>query len=254
MLLIKLGGSVITDKSKPLTPRTKVIKRLAEEISTFNGEKIIVHGGGSFGHIKAAKYELKGGFKGDWQREGICSVQKDMRALNSNVSKAFEDLGVPTVSIPSGTVAIFTGGKLVNFQSDIFMHYVDLGITPITFGDVVVDKTKGIDICSGDDIMFRLAKDLKADRCIFVTEVDGIFSNFPPAPGETPLKIIKPGDKIKFSKGNIDVTGSMKRKLKMMYKIAAGSCRVDLLSGLAPGRLKDALAGRKFIGTTVRGD
>lgn len=254
MLLVKLGGSVITDKSKPLTPRTKDIKRLAKEISTFEGKKVIVHGGGSFGHIKAAKYKLKKGFKGDWQRAGICSVQKDMRKLNGIVSDAFEDLGMHVISIPSGTVAIFNEGKLKDFQSDIFMHYVNLGITPITFGDVVVDKTKGIDICSGDDIMLRLAKDLKADRCIFVTEVDGIFSNFPPAKGEPPLKVIRPGDKIKFRKGNVDVTGSMKRKLKLMHKIASPSCRVDLLNGLVPGRLKDALAGKKFVGTTVKGD
>jgi isopentenyl phosphate kinase len=254
MLLIKLGGSVITDKSKPLTPRTKDIKRLAKEISTFKGKKIIVHGGGSFGHIKAAKYKLKDGFKGDWQREGICSVQKDMRKLNGIIFNTLESLGMPVVSIPSGTVAIFNGGKLEEFQSEIFMHYVNLGITPITFGDVVVDKTRGVNICSGDDIMLRLAKDLKANRCIFVTEVDGIFPNFPPASGKPPLKVIRQDDKIKFRKGNVDVTGSMKRKLKLMRRIASPSCRVDLLNGLVPGRLRGALEGKKFIGTEVRGD
>lgn len=254
MLLVKLGGSVITDKSKPLTPRTKDIKRLAKEISTFKGKKIIVHGGGSFGHIKAAKYKLKEGFKGDWQRVGICSVQKDMRKLNSIVSSAFEDLGMPVVSIPSGAVAIFKNGKLGDFQSEIFIRYVKLGITPITFGDVVVDKTKGIDICSGDDIMLRLAKDLKANWCIFVTEVDGIFPNFPPAVDEPPVKSIGPDDKIKFRMANVDVTGSMERKLKLMHRIASPSCRVDLLNGLVPGRLRDALAGKKFVGTTVKGD
>ncbi|MEM4243656.1 MAG: hypothetical protein QXP44_02510, partial [Candidatus Bathyarchaeia archaeon] len=48
--ILKIGGSVITDKNGELAARTEVINRLAEEIAKANTKNlIIVHGGGSFG-------------------------------------------------------------------------------------------------------------------------------------------------------------------------------------------------------------
>ncbi|MFN8459248.1 MAG: hypothetical protein U0401_32125 [Anaerolineae bacterium] len=54
LVLLKLGGSVITDKTKPFTARMDVIERLAQEINhalTDRGgdlQLIIGHGAGSF--------------------------------------------------------------------------------------------------------------------------------------------------------------------------------------------------------------
>ena len=56
MILIKLGGSVITDKNRPLTARLDVVQRLAYEIAACEEKVVLIHGGGSFGHIKAAEH------------------------------------------------------------------------------------------------------------------------------------------------------------------------------------------------------
>ena len=57
LILIKIGGSLITDKTKPYTTRPEVIKRIAKEIKEAVSEKdvnlIIGHGAGSFGHQSA---------------------------------------------------------------------------------------------------------------------------------------------------------------------------------------------------------
>ena len=98
MQLIKLGGSVITDKARPLTPRLEDIKRLTREIAAVPGGKIIVHGAGSFGHIKAAEYKLSEGYKDKKQSEGISLVQRDMRVLNQIVVDAFHEADVPVAS------------------------------------------------------------------------------------------------------------------------------------------------------------
>ena len=254
MILIKLGGSVITDKSKETTARHDVIERLAQEIASVPGEKIIIHGGGSFGHIKAKEHNLHLGFTDDRQRDGICMVQKDMRDLNRMIEDGFHKAKVPVASVPAGAITIFDDGKLVKFPSDVFTHYLDIGITPITFGDVVVDKTKGIAICSGDDIMLELARDLKATRCIFVTKVDGVFASFPAGPDEEPLKVIQAGQKIKFTVEDADVTGSMQRKLDLMFEIAKLGCKVEVINGLVPGRLASALKNKDYLGTEIKGD
>ncbi|MDD4307517.1 MAG: isopentenyl phosphate kinase [Thermoplasmata archaeon] len=254
MQIIKLGGSAVTDKSKPMTAREDVIERLASEIASVPGEKVIVHGGGSFGHIKAKEYALHLGFTGEGQREGICQVQSDMRALNKLVEASLRKAGMPVASIPAGAIAVFENGKLASFPSDVFSYYVKIGITPISFGDVAMDRSRGISICSGDDIMLKLAKDLDADRVIFVTSVDGIFAGYPPKPGEGPIPEIRRGDEIAFTVKDIDVTGSMKRKLELMFDISDNGRHVQIVNGLVPGRLAAAMRGEKVIGTVVRGD
>ncbi|KYK31173.1 MAG: hypothetical protein AYK23_00890 [Candidatus Proteinoplasmatales archaeon SG8-5] len=254
MMLIKLGGSAITDKSKPLTSRAGDIKRLAMEIAGAEGTKMIVHGGGSFGHIKAAEFKLNEGFVDDSQREGICLVQKDMRKLNAIVVDAFREAGVPVASVPAGAITLFDNGQMVKFPSEVFIHYVKLGIVPITFGDVVVDRARGISICSGDDIMLQLAKDTDAVKCVFVTSVDGIFESYPPGKDEEPLSEVGPDTVIRFSSEDVDVTGSMKRKLDLMIEMASSGKEVAVVNGLVPDRLTDALKGNDFIGTRVKGD
>jgi isopentenyl phosphate kinase len=254
MLLIKLGGSAITDKSTPLTSRIDDIKRLVKEIVDFPGKKIIVHGGGSFGHIKAAEYGLAEGYKDESQKEGICIVQRDMRLLNQMIVDAFYEVNVAVASIPAGAITMFDNGQMMKFPSDVFSHYLELGITPITFGDVVVDKSRGISICSGDDIMLHLARDLKAERCIFVTSVDGIFSHYPTREGEEPLRVVGQDTDVEFKSEDVDVTGSMKRKLDLMFKIASAGSKVYVINGLVPDRLSDALKGNEINGTEVSGD
>ncbi|MFO7618365.1 MAG: isopentenyl phosphate kinase [Thermoplasmata archaeon] len=254
MILIKLGGSVVTDKSKPMAARPEIMERLAGELATCKSKMIIIHGGGSFGHIKAKQYELHRGFTGESQREGICQVQGDMRTLNRMVEGALRKAGVPVASIPAGAIATFDNGTLATFPSDVFQHYLDIGITPISFGDVVVDRSKGISICSGDDIMLKLAKDLKAERCIFATAVDGIFPDYPPKDGQGPIPEIGRNDMVKFTVKDADVTGSMERKLRLMFDIAETGSTVQIVNGLVPGRLTDALAGKAVMGTKVKGD
>ena len=254
MILIKLGGSVVTDKSKVATARHDVIDRLAQEIAQAPGKKLIVHGGGSFGHIKAKEHNLHLGFTEDSQRDGICMVQKDMRDLNRMIEDGFHKAKVPVASIPAGAITTFDNGQLMDFPSNVFSHYLDIGIMPITFGDVVVDKSKGIAICSGDDIMLKLAQDLKAKRCIFVTKVDGIFATYPSPEGEGPIPVIRPGQNIKFTVEDQDVTGSMQRKLDLMFEIARTGCRVEVINGLVPGRLASALNNEDYLKTEIEGE
>jgi isopentenyl phosphate kinase len=254
MIIVKLGGSVVTDKSKPMTARPEVLEYLARELAAHKGKVIIIHGGGSFGHIKAKEYRLNEGFTHESQREGVCRVQEDMRTLNRLVEDGLRKAGISVASIPAGAIATFDNGNLASFPSDVFQHYLDIGITPISFGDVVVDRSRGVSICSGDDIMLKLAKDLKAEKCIFVTAVDGIFTEFPPKKGRGPIPQIGRNDKVAFTVKDADVTGSMQRKLKLMFEIAQTGCKVQIVNGLVPGRLADALAGKQVIGTEVRGD
>ena len=65
LYFIKIGGSIITDTSKPSTPKLQEIERLVDEIKAGSeGHRILVgHGSGSFGHVAVHKYNLENGLK-----------------------------------------------------------------------------------------------------------------------------------------------------------------------------------------------
>src|SRR5438046_10254420 len=61
MLLVKLGGSVLTEKARLRTPRRAAIRRLAAELASVRQPLVIVRGAGSYGHILASRHRLRDG-------------------------------------------------------------------------------------------------------------------------------------------------------------------------------------------------
>ena len=72
MILIKLGGSIITNKEKPLSPRKKTIENLSKSLKKINEPVIIVHGGGSYGHYWSVKYDMHTKEK-RYSPKGVCN-------------------------------------------------------------------------------------------------------------------------------------------------------------------------------------
>ena len=255
MLLVKLGGSVITDKSKLRTARPLVLDRLAREAATAKDDLILVHGAGSFGHILAEKYSLHKGYHDDSQLEGVAEVQRDVRGLNLMVVDALREAGARPISIPPGIAVKFSGGMLRELDVDLFKEYLRLRMIPVTFGDVVLDDTWRFSICSGDDLMLELSRVFRPTKSIFVADVDGVFTGDPKAKGKGELlREIRTEDvgKVNLSmRSGADVTGGLEGKLRKMFEAAGHAGESWILNGLVAGRLKDAIAGKSFVGTRV---
>lgn len=64
-MLVKLGGSLITDKNTPFAEQRDVIDRLTMEIHEAKHEKditlVVGHGSGSYGHLLARRYQTQRG-------------------------------------------------------------------------------------------------------------------------------------------------------------------------------------------------
>ncbi|MFA5771823.1 MAG: isopentenyl phosphate kinase [Thermoplasmata archaeon] len=252
MLLIKLGGSVITDKSKLKTFRKAVVSRLSSELKTVKEDLIIVHGAGSFGHIKAKKHGLHQGYKSDRQLHAVGEVQGDVRALNLKVMECLRKEGLKPVSIPPSVVVTCSNTKIKIMDKGKFGHYIDLGLVPVTFGDVVLDEKIGFCICSGDKLMLELAKEFAPKNTIFVTNVDGIYTKNPAKKGAKLLKTITPNSTIDAGESSVvDVTDAMAGKLKTMFEISKYSGKTIVLNGNIKGRLRDAIKGKNVICTKV---
>ncbi|MFP4001738.1 MAG: isopentenyl phosphate kinase [Thermoplasmata archaeon] len=249
MILIKLGGSVLTDKRKKYSFKTRIAKRLLKEIKESEVEDyIIVHGGGSFGHPGAKEYSINES-EAEPTPEGISRVQLDMRRMNNRLLELMHELDMWGISIPGGLVTLFKAGELETIDEEIFERYLDIDTIPVTFGDVAVDREEGMTICSGDDIALGLSK--MVHKVIFVSDVDGIYKK-----GEVVKEFthemfpLSPKDLPKGREG-IDVTGGMNQKVKKMLDISK-HCETYLMNGESSDRLRSLLEGENVLSTEVK--
>ena len=68
LIFLKLGGSLITDKERPRTPRLDTLRDLSTQIAAARARDpnlllLIGHGSGSFGHVVAKKYATRDGLQ-----------------------------------------------------------------------------------------------------------------------------------------------------------------------------------------------
>lgn len=255
MILVKLGGSVITDKSRLRSFRKGACERLAREMRPALREGLlVVHGAGSFGHIMAKRHELHKGFKRKSQLEHVAGVQRDVRELNLMVLGALIDNGVRAVSVPPAAASTFDRGAVKSFSEEAFASLVGLGLTPVTFGDVVPDVSMGFSICSGDLMMLELARAFRPRLAVFCADVDGVFDRDPKTDEDAELvPVVGPSSLSRFSgrSVNADVTGGMRGKLERMLAISSHCEKCMIVNGNVRGRLEGAVRGRKVVSTEV---
>ena len=260
LLVIKLGGSVITFKDKPLTPNYQSIYKIANIIKELKKtfKIIIVHGGGSFGHYWSVKYDMHT-IPAAYSDEGVAKVRESMLKLNSIIVEQFIALDIKPFSIQASSF-VFNNLPCNNRIFDIAKMIKYNNLTPITYGDVIYTSNGNFSILSGDSLMKIISKVLKPKLSIFTTNVDGIYDNV--INGNLVSKILLDKDKnlltntfdnkIQFSEMMFDVTGGMKRKISESIDIVNLGIPVYLINGFYPERMLNVVNGNDFIGTTIK--
>jgi len=248
-VVIKWGGGLITHKDKMCSVNHTVINSLAEVCANSTKKLVIVHGAGSFGHMKAKKFRLAEGRIDDFDQDNAVSeVRSDMLDLNDLVVKALRLKGVDVKSYPPHTWAKGVGA---NFSGKLPLHD---GVT-IVYGDVVDDDKMEFGILSGDDLMLRYATELPdVERAIFaIGDVDGILRVPPNRAGPDDLiKIWHPGLEFEGEhSAEIDVTGGIGLKATRGAMIAEHGIDVLLVNGKISQRVSDAIEGKSVIGTKI---
>src|SRR3990170_1555501 len=181
-VILKIGGSVITDKDGNLAAKTEVINRLAEEVAKANVKNlIVVHGGGSFGHPTAQKHGIKDGFRHDGQRIGFAETHHVMTVLNGLVMDAFVWHEIPAVSIAPSSCVITENGRIKQFEDAAFRVLLKMEFTPVLYGDTTVDEKLGFTVLSGDQLVTYLALKFNACKIIMAVDTDGLYDADPKA-------------------------------------------------------------------------
>ena len=256
MILIKLGGSVITDKTRYRTFNSGIVSRLCREIKESGKEVMIVHGAGSLGHVLAKEHDINSGFKEETQIPAVARICYDVRELNSMVVSELISAGIPSVSVPTGSCFVMDNRDLIFENDEPVRRFRDLGIVPVLFGDVVTDRSLGFAICSGDQIMERLADLFDPELVVFVSDIDGLYDKNPRTERDAVLydevdsRVLK---EVSTKYDVDDVTGGVRAKMESMLRMCSGSRCCVLVNGNAEGRLLKLLRGERIVCTTAKG-
>ena len=262
LVLVKLGGSLITDKDKPDTARRKVITQLVEQVSLIkhknpNLKLIIGNGAGSFAHQSANKYNKINGFSCDEEKLGFCLVHQDALDLNYLLAKSFLQAGLPVVSLPPNTMIITHNKKLLKSDFSVIESSLQAGLIPLIFGDVVLDEAIGGTVLSTDAMLAELAKyfylqDKFKIRLINVGNYAGVYDQ----EGQVVSNITQANySQIKPFLGkskSVDVTGGMAKKVEEFLTISSLGIDCWIIDGNIPGNLASSVLDTPTLGTLIR--
>jgi isopentenyl phosphate kinase len=248
-LILKLGGSVITDKSADCAVNRGQLASVASAIAgaRAGGGIVVIHGAGSCGHPEAKRYHLDAGAKAG-ETEGIFVTHRAVSGLNDTVVAALREKGVAAVGVHPLHVGIADNGRLIGFECRHLETMLRLGMVPVIHGDVVMDLSRGACIVSGDQLVRYLAVALKISRVGLATDVPGVLDGDVVVPEITKKTV--PSLRIGTSH-HTDVTGGMRGKIDELLGLADAGIRSDIFH---VSRIPDFLRGSGHGGTIVRGD
>lgn len=263
LVLIKLGGSLITDKTKPYTAKPRVMRRLGREIKNALDHNrrlqiIITHGGGSFAHISAKKYDTGNGFKDAHGRLGACITHHDAARINRLVIEQFLAAGLPVASISPSSIFVARQNQLAKKFFDSLINLLNQNITPVLYGDVIWDQVKGCSIYSGEISMglitqYLLRQKQPIKQIIQCSIENGVYrlndkKTIPFITNQT-FKQIKPD---LLGSHGVDVTGGMLHKVEESLKLTEKRVSTLIINGRQKNCLYKALLGHHVPGTLIK--
>ncbi|KHO01445.1 amino acid kinase [Metarhizium album ARSEF 1941] len=268
IVVVKLGGAAITDKSiaDTLAPNIrglvdKVAQVYRDEFRRLRRHMILIHGAGSFGHPPAKKYNVKAGWlsatattpdgpeghprqeeqRRDRVKFGMALTRQRVLQLHHQMLQLLQDWGgLPVLSVSTYDTVETDRGVLTQAASTRLISRVQnlltQGFVPLLFGDAVLDQAWGATILSGDALMHSLASHLPGvHRCVFVTDVAGIFTKDPKQYADAvlirQLHFGESGDRATYEDDAAsvvdDVTGAMRTKWQWAKRIMTDAHQVN---------------------------
>ncbi len=249
MRILKIGGSIITDKAGYKKARPANIARLAKAVAGIwrKGARdlVLVHGAGSFGHAVVIRHGLQDGVKNTEQKLGYAETHASCAELSSKVVSALIKNGAPAISVPPAMVLTLKDRRISSFNTKILDDYLRSGYLPVLYGDMVPDSILGGYPCSGDQIVAYLGKG--ADMVVLATDVDGVLDDKGNA---VPLVTTANFQEISrhLRQTANDVTGGMKGKIGELLGLDTVAY---IVNASHPERIEALFSGKPAICTQI---
>ena len=262
LIFVKLGGSLITEKSAPSTINYNAIRRIVKEVKEAIDRDqalslLIGHGGGSFPHPIAQSFRTSEGFIQDTSVRGFALCQNAASSLNRILVDLMVDYAIDAVSIQPSACCIAKDGEIADFFIEPIKVCMENRIIPVVFGDCVLDTVRGCTVLSTEQIFSYLSSYIRPSRVLIFGLVGGVYTGDPQKDEKArfipEIEIEKFNDVESYlgDSYSVDVTGGMVTKVKELVKIAKMGIECEILSG-EPGYITKALTGERGLGTIIR--
>ena len=254
LIYLKLGGSLITQKDQPETPRLDVLARLTGEIARARAARaglqlVLGHGSGSFGHVSAQRHGTRSGVDSETGWYGFAATADAAARLNRIVAAHLLQAELPAWTVQPSAALRCEDGRVVSGPTETVRLALERGLLPLIHGDVALDSVRGGTIASTEEIFEQMATLLPPVRIVLAGEVDGVYSSDPRRdPTAVLLREITP-----FSFESLhatlgashatDVTGGMAAKVEQSLRMvrALADLEVIVCGGLTPDAVFRAL-------------
>lgn len=258
LIILKIGGSVITYKEKrPPRVNFNNLRKIIKQLVGIKKKYVLIHGAGSFGHQIVKKTGINKGLKNKNDLLSFAETQRLQNKLNCIITKELIKKGVPAFPCQPSSHAVMKNKRLVKMDLKTLKGLLDLNMIPVLYGVPAYDQKQGCSILSGDQIAPYLAKKLKVKKIIMAGDVDGVFTADPKK--NKNAKQIKEINKNNFRKvkkmisgsSSIDVTGGMAGKVEELIKITRKGVLVQIIAAVDNNNIRKAFKGKKE-GTLIK--
>ncbi len=263
VVLVKLGGSLITDKRGDGVARLEVIERLAREIAAawprMRERLVLGHGSGSFGHAAAARHGVGKGPLDAAANAGVSETRARAAELHALVIAKLLDAGLAPFTWAPSSAMTARAGKPAGGAIEPLEAALGAGLLPVTYGDVVLDRAWGASIASTEAVLTYLAGRLerrgrRVRRALWLGATAGIYDRH----GET-IERVERGDDARVRRmigeaAGTDVTGGMLLRLDTARRLARRGIESRIADGRVPDLLTAGLLGEDVPGTRVVAD
>lgn len=265
LVLVKLGGALITDKTGREAVRADALAAAASVIASAyrmlheradaseGGQLVVAHGSGSFGHVAA----VETGIVEHPTAMATARVAAAARRLNAFVVDALIAENLPAVGLPGIALVQSVSRDRCVVRAEIVVAALDAGLVPVVYGDAVPDRDGTGTICSTEVLLAAIARSLGAAKVVLATDVDGVFAAGSPS---DPIAVITPSSAPMLqlqlgaaAAGATDVTGGMGGKVRTMLELVGDvpDMEVWIVNGGRPELLLEALISRPSVGTRI---
>lgn len=254
LILIKFGGSLITDKTKINKARFDVIKNLSGQVKKIieNNKDlflIIATGAGGYGHPVAKRFENN-------LEKGLPKIKKAVKKINSIVVDELNKVGVKAESVEPSRIVEYKNGKLTSLFRGSIVSLLDKNIIPVLHADLIDDQELGTSILSMDRLLVDMAIHLKnknynIEKVFFCGTTDGVLDN----QGKTITRIYKKNmDKLAsffYDNKIIDTSGGMKGKVSECIRLISEKIPCTIINGQKDNYLYKAVLGEDVERTDI---
>ena len=266
-VFLKLGGSLLTDKTAREVLRANRVESICAQIATVLDARpemklVLGIGSGSFGHFPAFQYGLAQGADHPDAWMGAAITADSAARLVRHVTGCLIKAGVKAWSCQPGSAWMAQGRRVRGGAADVLARALASDLVPVVHGDVMLDLEQRVCIASTEEIFRFLAPRLRPNRILLAGEVPGIM----PGPAEQwrgakPIPRLQPeacGDLplVPGASRGVDVTGGMRTKLQLCLEMveACPEVHVHVFDGRPLGAVQAVLTDPSLrVGTRVVG-